>query len=130
MDKNNHTPPHFIHTHNKNNEKNTQIKIISEYLKINVATVSMIKKATGVPHPILCRYIRNLEKSKIVHRTNISSCIVTGFKAQYWHISEFQKVKNRPDWEAILKLVNLFIRLLDVLNEILFSSTDYEGHYG
>jgi hypothetical protein len=61
----------------------TQLQTIFQYLQKNVATASMVSKATGVPQKNICRYKRDLEKAVRLWETEKKLCAVTGFKAWY-----------------------------------------------
>ena len=67
----------------KGNSRNTQLQTIFQYLKKNVATASMVAKATKVPQKNICRYKRDLEKAGRIWETVKTTCKETGFKAWY-----------------------------------------------
>lgn len=63
----------------------TQLKTIFLYLQNHVATASMVTEATGVPQKCICRYKRDLEKSKLLWEIKKDVCKHTGFRA--WYLS-------------------------------------------
>lgn len=60
-----------------------QVKTIFKYWQKNIATASMVSRATGVPHKNICRYKRDLEKSGKLFEVRKSACAHTGFPAWY-----------------------------------------------
>lgn len=61
----------------------TQLMIVYEYLRENVATASMIADATGIPQKCICRYKRYLEKQGMLWEVEKRYCKLTGFHAWY-----------------------------------------------
>ena len=75
------------------NFPHNQLKTVFEYLQGNVATASMVAKATGVPQKNICRYKRDLEESGKLSQLVKSTCKETGFKA--WYLStDPHKIKS------------------------------------
>jgi hypothetical protein len=60
-----------------------QLQTIFQYLKIHVATASMVTDATGVPQKCITRYKRDLEKADMLWEIEKKVCKKTGFKAWY-----------------------------------------------
>jgi hypothetical protein len=56
----------------------TQMKIYFEYLKINVASNSMVTDATGIPQKCLTRYKREFEKQNLLRQLYRKRCKITG----------------------------------------------------
>ncbi len=69
----------------KDNLIKQQIKKMLLYLKENIATASMVSKATGIPQKNICRYKRRLEKLNKLVEVKHEICKVTGHKA--WYLS-------------------------------------------
>jgi len=67
----------------KDNTRLTQLKTIFQYLKENIATASMVSKATGIPQKNICRYKRDLEQAGQLWEIEKTLCKETGFKAWY-----------------------------------------------
>ena len=61
--KNTITPNTSLTSHGKDKQHYNQLQTIFQYLLENVATASMIAKATGVYQKNICRYKRDLEKA-------------------------------------------------------------------
>jgi hypothetical protein len=61
----------------------TQLKEFYHYLQNNIATASMVSKATGIPQKNLCRYKRDLELANRLWEIEKTVCKHTGFKAWY-----------------------------------------------
>jgi hypothetical protein len=72
-------------TQYEDNYKLTQLKTIFSFLKENLATASMVAKATNVPHKNITRYKRDLELAGKVWEVKKDYCELTGHKA--WYIS-------------------------------------------
>lgn len=68
---------------NINPQTNTQKQKVYTYLLTNIATASMVEKATGVPQKSICRYKRVLELQGLLCEVSKKHCILTGFKASY-----------------------------------------------
>jgi len=64
-------------------ENRTQLRIVFEYLQNNVATASMVSKATGVSQKNICRYKRKLEKDSLLWEVYNYLCKEAGRKAWY-----------------------------------------------
>lgn len=61
----------------------TQLQTIFHFLHQNVATVSMVSIATGIPPRNVCRYKRDLEKANRLWEIDKRPCEKTGHKAWY-----------------------------------------------
>lgn len=70
-------------SHNKDNNRQTQIKTIFTFLQTNVATASMIAEATGIPQKCITRYKRDLELSNRLWEVYKDYCEHTGHLAYY-----------------------------------------------
>lgn len=70
-------------SHDKDNYHLNQLKTIFQYLQIHIATASMVADATGIYQKNICRYKRDLEKSKRLWEIEKKLCKKTGFKAWY-----------------------------------------------
>ncbi len=70
-------------TNGKVRQTSNQKKTIFEYLKLHVATASMVTEATGVPQKSICRYKRDLEKRGLLCEISKKHCEITGFRAWY-----------------------------------------------
>jgi predicted transcriptional regulator len=64
-------------------ENRTQLQIVFEYLQSNVATASMVAKATGVSQKNICRYKRKLEKASLLWEVYNYPCKETGRRAWF-----------------------------------------------
>lgn len=60
-----------------------QEKRYFEYLKIHIATNSMVTNATGIPQKNLTRFKRDLEKQGLLYEIEKKLCKKTGFRAWY-----------------------------------------------
>lgn len=60
-----------------------QLQVVTEFLKNNVATGSMVSAATGIPQKNFCRYKRQLEKAGKLAEVRNDVCQHTGFRAWY-----------------------------------------------
>lgn len=74
-----------------------QLKIIFQYLQNNIATASMISRATGIPQKNICRYKRYLEKAGKLWEVEKKKCKETGVKAWYLttnpkYLSKFEQL--------------------------------------
>ena len=67
----------------KSNNHATQLQTIFSYLKMHIATASMVSHATGVPQKCITRYKRDLEKAGHLWELQKTTCKQTGFKAWY-----------------------------------------------
>jgi len=67
----------------QDNNKRTQLKTIFSYLQNNVATATMVYKATGVPQKCITRYKRDLEKIGRLAEVKRQRCKVTNCWAWY-----------------------------------------------
>ena len=67
----------------KNNKIKNQKKTIFNYLQHNVATATMVYKATGVPQKCITRYKRDLELQGLLYEVEKKECKISGFKAWY-----------------------------------------------
>ena len=74
----------------KVNNHYSQIKTIFNYLQKNVATATMVSKATGVPQKCITRYKRDLEKSGLLAEVKRERCKVTNCWA--WYITTNQNL--------------------------------------
>jgi hypothetical protein len=79
----NHRPENLSKLQNKDNNFKAQEKRYFEYLKIHIATNSMVTKATGIPQKNLTRYKREFEKKGILKEVYRKFCMLTGFRASY-----------------------------------------------
>jgi hypothetical protein len=61
----------------------SQEKTIFQFLFENIATSSMVSKATGIPQKNICRAKRNFELEGKLKEVRRGICNVTGFKAYY-----------------------------------------------
>ena len=62
MDKTLNTPSNSLHkSESKDSSTLNQLQTIFQYLKVNIATASMVSDATKVPQKNICRYKRDLE---------------------------------------------------------------------
>jgi len=77
------TPFNSLTSQLKDNYFQKQKETIFLYLQNNVATASMISKATGISQKNICRYKRDLEKAGALREVKKAPCAVTGFKAWY-----------------------------------------------
>lgn len=79
-------------------KKNTSdVQTILLFLKNNVATNTMISKATGIPRPSICRAKRDLELKGLLFEVERKLCKVTGYPA--WYLCANKDLilkKNRP----------------------------------
>lgn len=66
----------------------SQKKVFYNYLNDNVATASMVSKATGIPHKNICRYKSQLQKEDMLWQLYKIKCKVTGHKAWYLTTNE------------------------------------------
>ena len=69
----------------KGTVKDSQLKIIHEYLQDYTATASMVSDATGIPQKNICRFKRSLERDGRLWEIEKKLCERTGFKA--WYLS-------------------------------------------
>lgn len=72
--------------HNRQHEGNrhlNQLQTIFDYLKVEVATASMVADATGIYQKNICRYKRDLEKAGRLWEIEKRTCKKTGFMAWY-----------------------------------------------
>ena len=67
----------------ENNKIKNQKKTIFIYLQHNVATATMVYKATGVPQKCITRYKRDLELQGLLYEVEKKYCKITGCKAWY-----------------------------------------------
>lgn len=72
----------------KSKAKYNQLQTIFQYLKVQVATASMVSEATKVPQKNICRYKRDLEKAGLIAEVKKDNCQLTGFKAWYLTTNE------------------------------------------
>jgi hypothetical protein len=77
----NHRPENLSKLQNKDNNFKAQEKRYIEYLKIHIATNSMVTKATGIPQKNLTRYKREFEKKGILKEVHRKFYMLTGFRA-------------------------------------------------
>lgn len=63
----------------------SQIKTIFNYLSNQIATASMVSRATGIPQKNICRYKRDLQMAGLLVEVRKGICDETGFKA--WFIT-------------------------------------------
>jgi hypothetical protein len=77
------TPFKPVNSQGKDKYFQKQKDTIFLYLKNNVATASMISKATGISQKNICRYKRDLEKAGTLWEVKKALCAITGFKAWY-----------------------------------------------
>ncbi len=68
----------------------TQLKTIFYYLQYNVATATMVYKATGVPQKCITRYKRDLEKLGLLAEVKRQRCKITNCWA--WYITTNQNL--------------------------------------
>jgi hypothetical protein len=83
MDKTNHNPQYKRQVQYKLFK--VQTKVFFEYLKTNLATASMVAKATGIPQKNITRFKREFEKAGLLVEVMRSQCKDTGFNA--WYLS-------------------------------------------
>jgi hypothetical protein len=84
MDKTLNTPSNSLHkSESKDSSFPNQLQTIFQYLKVNIATASMVSDATKVPQKNICRYKRDLEKAGQLWEVSKAYCKKTGFKAWY-----------------------------------------------
>jgi hypothetical protein len=76
------TPPNESHA--------TQMKIYFEYLKINVASNTMVTDATGIPQKCLTRYKREFEKQNLLRQLYRKRCKITG--RTVWYLTTNQNL--------------------------------------
>lgn len=62
---------------------NSEIKTIFNYLYRNIATASMVSKATGITQKNIFRYKSDLEKAELLFEVYKRTCKLTGHKAWY-----------------------------------------------
>ncbi|WP_423148623.1 hypothetical protein [Rubrolithibacter danxiaensis] len=98
----------FVCWNDKDNHFAGQLKIVYEYLKTNIATGSMVAKATGVPHKCFTRYKQALEKNGHLKVTERKRCKVTGLPADY--------VTCNPEWFPVQRQLSLFNSMEGLLN--------------
>lgn len=67
----------------KNNDFNTQTKIIFHYLSKFTATNTMVSRATGVTQKNICRIKRALEKAGLLQEVERKLCKATKRRASY-----------------------------------------------
>ena len=67
----------------KGSHFDNETEILYNYLKDNVATASMVSKATGIPQKNICRYKRDLEQLGKLWIVRIGKCQDTGCDAGY-----------------------------------------------
>lgn len=79
MNKDKHSPK----GQGKNNDFNTQTKIIFFYLLKHIATNTMLSVATGIPQKNICRIKRNLEIAGKLQEVERKLCKVTNKRASY-----------------------------------------------
>lgn len=91
------TPLNSLNSQSKDNYIQRQKKTIFLYLQNNVATASMISKATGISQKNICRYKRDLEKAGLLKELQKAQCKETGNKALYLTTNPalFPKVTER-----------------------------------
>lgn len=76
-------------THGSNNFQSkdkffaNQTRIYFNYLHSNIATNSMVAKATGISHKNLCSYKRTLQRNGQLFEVKIALCEVTKHRATY-----------------------------------------------
>ncbi len=83
--------------HNRQSEGNdhfNQIQTIFQYLKVEVATASMVADATGIYQKNICRYKRDLEKAGRLWEIEKRTCKKTGFRAWYLTTDPDKAPKN------------------------------------
>lgn len=78
----------------------SQLLTIFKYLWSNIATASMVSRATGIPHKNICRYKRDLEKADLLWETEKKMCKHTGFPA--WYLT------TNPENAPLTSQLNLF----------------------
>jgi hypothetical protein len=81
--KNTITSDTSLTSHGKDKQHTNQLQTIFQYLLENIATASMIAKATGVYQKNICRYKRDLEKAGRLWEIEKKPCKETGFRAWY-----------------------------------------------
>ncbi|MGE0560470.1 MAG: hypothetical protein AB7O47_01515 [Flavobacteriales bacterium] len=84
----------LINSDCKDNKKPTQIKIIFEYLKVNIATASMVSEATEIAQKNITRYKRKLELAGRLWEIEKKLCKKTGFRAWYLSANPEHKPKH------------------------------------
>lgn len=90
-DKNqNHGVKSFEKGRTQDNNHTTQLKTIFNYLQNNVATATMVYKATGVPQKCITRYKRDLEKKGLLAEIKRQRCKITNHWA--WYITTNQNL--------------------------------------
>jgi len=68
-----------------------QKSLFYSYLLKNLATASMVSKATGIPQKNITRFKRQLEECNRLWEVEQKKCEETGFKA--WYITTNEKLK-------------------------------------
>ena len=69
----------------------SEINIINEYLKTNLATATMLEDATGIHQKNICRHKRTLEIQGILFEVKHARCKITGKPA--WYLSTDENLK-------------------------------------
>jgi hypothetical protein len=83
--------------HKRQSEGNTQanqLQTIFQYLRVEVATASMVADATGIYQKNICRYKRDLEKAGRLWEIEKRTCKKTGFRAWYLTTNPDKAPKN------------------------------------
>lgn len=81
----------------KSKKNTSQEKSILSFVQDNIATNTMISKATGISRPSICRYKKNLEERGLIFEVERKLCKITGYPA--WYLTANKDLiskKNRP----------------------------------
>ena len=70
-------------TNQSNRLYESQKQAVYQYLLNNIATASMVAKATGIPHKNICRYKGQLQKEGKLWELYKLKCRATGHQAWY-----------------------------------------------
>jgi len=73
----------------------SEIQIIFEYLKTNLATATMLEFATGIHQKNICRHKRQLEIQGKLFEVKHDHCKITGKPA--WYLSTDENLKPRTN---------------------------------
>ncbi|WP_110311617.1 hypothetical protein [Dysgonomonas alginatilytica] len=71
--------------HDKDTSFNSQKQVVFRYLSKNIATATMVSKATGIAQKNICRHKRTLQKAGLLHQVERKMCRCSGFLA--WYLS-------------------------------------------
>lgn len=79
----------------KNTSLNSQKQVVYRYLSKNIATATMVSKATGIAQKNICRHKRTLEKAGLLCQVERKMCKYTGFLA--WYLSTNPELLNNGE---------------------------------